>query len=208
MKNKFLQALSTAINSFLKLDPETKQRFKKLNNKTILIEFLPLHFRFECVFLETGVYLQSPESPAIDATIRGTPLQMMNIFLHKNDRHSFFKNDLVIEGDAEIAQQVIQLFDELNIDWEEYLSLLVGDIPAFKTHQVFNGIKNWFKKADDTMTQNFNEYIHEETEWFPNKESLNDFFADIDNLRMDVDRLAAKVAALKRHFENKNEENS
>ena len=41
-----------------------------------------------------------------------------------------------------------------------------------------------------------NEYVHEEAEFFPAREALQDFFQDIDTLRMDADRLEARVERL------------
>ena len=40
------------------------------------------------------------------------------------------------------------------------------------------------------------EFVHEEMKWLPAREALQDFFNDIDTLRMDVDRIEAKIQHL------------
>lgn len=181
------------INSTLQLDPASKERLAKLNNKIISIELLPFHFIFYCVFTENGVTIETDSIDAVATSIRGTPLQLFGMLFNKDQRQRFFAEDVVITGDAELGQQVINLLDELHIDWEDYLSIFIGDIPAHHASRFARGIAAWVKQTKNTFTQDINDYIHEEIKWFPAREALQDFFTEVDNLRMDVDRLAARV---------------
>lgn len=200
MKKLFLPSLAKAINACLALDPESKQRLHKLLGKAITIELLPFHFIFQCVFTEHGVNIQRDEMLQTETSIRGTPMQMLGVMLTKENRHRFFAEDLIIEGNAELGQQVVELFDELQIDWEEYLSHFVGDVPAYHTGRFIRSMGDWLRKADKTFSQNVNEYIHEEAACLPPREALNDFFSEIDTLRMDVDRVEARIKNLKAHL--------
>jgi len=192
-----LVSLTKAINAYLQLDPESKQRLKKLQGKAITIEFLPFHFIFQCVFNENSVTLKTDELLPTGTKICGTPLQMVGVMLTKDNRHHFFAEDLIIEGNAEIGQQVIELFDELQIDWEEHLSRLVGDVPAYHIGRALQGMNEWLRYTEKTITQNVNEYIHEESQFLPVREALQDFFSDIDTLRMDVDRIEIRLSRLR-----------
>lgn len=200
MNSLLLEPLSKAINSYLQLDPESTHRLAKLKGKIITIELLPFHFIFQCVFQENGIELNQEQSYPTDTTLRGTPLQMLDMLLTKNHRQQFFANDVVIEGDAAVGQDAIALFDELYIDWEDHLSHLIGDIPAFQLTKFTQRMLNKFKQTENTMTQNINEYIHEEKRWLPSAEALSDFFHEIDQLRMDVDRSEAKIKWLEKHL--------
>jgi ubiquinone biosynthesis accessory factor UbiJ len=192
----FLSALTKAINSYLDLDPESRQRLKKLHGKAITIEFLPLHFTFQCLFNEDSVNIQTDETYPTDTKIRGTPLQMLAVAMTKDNRHRFFAEDLIIEGNAELGQQVIELFDELSIDWEDHLSRFVGDVPAYHAGRIVRRINTWLGHTEESLTQNMNEYIHEEAKWLPTREALQDFFSEVDLLRMDVDRIEARIKHL------------
>lgn len=198
MQKLFLTTLTKAINSYLHLDPESEKRLKKLRDKIVTIELLPFHFVFQCHFTEEGVAIRSDETLAADTTIRGTPMQMMGVMLNKDNRQKFFAEDVMMEGNAELGQQVIQLFDELHIDWEEHLSKLVGDVPAYHAGKLLKSMTHWFKNAEKNFTQDVDEYMHEEAQCFPTKEAVDDFFNEIDVLRMDVDRLDARLHSLKK----------
>lgn len=194
MKTIILQSLAHSINAYLDLDPESQPRLAKLYGKIITIEFLPLLFSFQCRFTEKGITIQNDDPTVIpNATLRGTPLQMLGVLLEKDNRQHFFANDVVIEGDAEFGQEVVELFDRMQIDWEEHLSHVVGDIPAYHASQLTKQIASWLGTIKESFSHDINEYIHEEAKWMPSDEALQDFFAEIDTLRMDTDRMEARI---------------
>jgi len=199
--NIFLEYLSKVMNTYLDLDPDSKQRISALKGKVIAIEFLPLHFCFQCEFDEKQISIRSNSSINNDAKISGTPLQMLGVIMTKENRHRFFADDLTIEGDAEFAQQVIELFDRLHIDWEEYLSHFMGDIPAYHTSAALKKFNTWLNNAKKSLFSNINEYIHEESQWLPAREALDDFFIEIDTLRMDLDRAEEKIKHIQSQME-------
>jgi ubiquinone biosynthesis protein UbiJ len=196
MKKMILSSLTKTINSTLNLDTESKQRIAKLNGKTIMIELLPLHLEFQCHFNENGVNLATDETMIANTTIRGTPLQMLGVMIAKENRQKFFAEDISIEGDAEFAQQVIDLFDHLQIDWEDYLSQLTGDVPAYHAARLFRKFNSFLSQSKKSFRQDMTEYLHEEAKWLPSREALADFFTEIDIMRMDVDRIEARIKNL------------
>jgi ubiquinone biosynthesis protein UbiJ len=196
-----LASLTTAINAYLHLDAESKERIKPLKGKIIAIEFLPFHFIFQARFDEQGIQLLSDENLQAETTLRGTPMQMLGVMLDKKNRQRFFAEDLVMEGNAELGQHMVDLFDHLQIDWEEYLSRMAGDVPAHHAGRLFNTFKNWFTASRKDFCSDLADYLHEETRWLPSRESLNDFFSEIDLVRMDVDRAEARMKHLAQQLE-------
>lgn len=197
MKTFFLKSISNAINAYLKLDPESAKRLQRLQGKVITIELLPMAFIFQCEFTQQAMTVHPGERMEAQTTIRGTPLQMLGVALTKENRQRFFADDMVIMGNAELAQQVIDLFDHIEIDWEEYLSKFVGDVPAHQFGRLLNNVKSWLSNTEQSFSDNINEYLHEETQCFPPREALQDFYNDIDQLRMDTDRIEARINLLK-----------
>ncbi|VVC76869.1 hypothetical protein AQUSIP_21960 [Aquicella siphonis] len=196
MNQTFLNFLSRAMNACLDLDPDSRKRIKKMHGKCISIELLPLHFVFQCTFDDTAIHLHTGENQAAETRLRGTPLQMLGIMLNQENRQRFFAEDVVIEGNAELGQQVIELFDHLQIDWEEHLSRLIGDAPAYHAGRLMNRVQSWLKDTQDNLAMDINGYIHEEAKWLPAREALQDFFSEIDAIRMDVDRAEASILHL------------
>jgi len=196
MKNKISQLLQDALNSYLALDPETPQRLNALQGKVVTIELLRVGFIFQLIFADDALKLKFDSSMPADTVIKGTPLRLWHMTVMKNNRKAFFSEDVSITGNVELGQQVIDLFDHLEIDWEEYASRWIGDVSAHHLGSISARIKNISEQIQETLAQNVNEYVHEEVNWFPPKEALNDYFHDVDSLRMDVDRLEARVKQL------------
>lgn len=191
-----LTIFTNILNTALKLDPESKPRLKKLQDKVLTIELLPTHFIFQCQITEEGMIIHADEALLADTKISGTPLQMLGIALNKKNRQSFFSDDVTMEGNAEIGQAMIQLLDELQIDWEGQLARLTGDVPAYHAGQWIRKVGKWLNGAEKSFSDNIKEYLHEEAVWFPTSEALQDFCSDVDSLRMDVDRMEARIQAL------------
>jgi ubiquinone biosynthesis protein UbiJ len=190
------QTFQNALNRYLALDPESKSRLHALDGKTIAIELSGLGLHFHLEFTRQEIKLNRNAAIKPDTTIKGTPFSMLHMSLARHDRKKFFAEDVIIEGNIELGQKAIDLFDSLEIDWEEYASHWIGDVSA---HQLGRFIKKTVrvgKKIRLTLRENMNEYIHEEIDLFPPGEALSDFFNDVDTLRMDVDRLEVRLEKL------------
>jgi ubiquinone biosynthesis accessory factor UbiJ len=201
-KNFVLSSLNKALNAYLDLDPESRERCRQLKEKIISIKFLPWDFTFYCLFKEDGIHLSFDESLIAETTIIGTPLQMLGLLADKKNRKRFFSEDVRLEGNAELGQQAITLFDHLKIDWEEHFSRFAGDAATHHASRLLRKTGEWLGAVDKSMSQNINEYVHEEAKWLPSREALKDFFADIDAARMDVDRLESRIKLIRNDSES------
>lgn len=197
MKKIFLPALTRALNHYLKLDVDSASRLALLEGKAITIEILPFHFTFQCVFTQQQVKIKTDDLQPADTHLSGTPLPMLSVMASKNHRQRFFADDIRIEGNAEVGQLVMALFDDLHIDWEDQLSHYLGDVSAYQVGRLLRGIGKWLQDTEKCVTQDVNEFIHEEALWFPTRVALDDFFHDVDTLREEVDRIEAKINSYK-----------
>lgn len=190
--------LQQGLNRYLALDPESKHHIKELDGKIVTIELEGPNLAFQFLFKENQVLLKFDDFAPPDTYIKGSPLTLLHMSFTQDNRKSFFEKGVAIEGDLDLAQDFINLFDRLEIDWEEYASKCIGDVPAHQLGKWIGRVQRFQKQAQAVLLQNVNEYIHEEAEWFPPAEALDDFYNDIDEMRMAVDRIEARVALLKK----------
>ena len=189
--------LPQAINAYLALDPESAQRLSALNGKIVTIELAGNSIQLQ--FTQTTILLKADHFSKPDIIIKSTPLSFLTMALMRKNRKRFFSdNTIVIEGDVALGQQVIALFDELEIDWEEYLSRGLGDIGSHQFVRFTKKIHVMGTRISSTLAENINDYVHEEALLFPPDEALRDFYHDVDDLRMDTDRLEARIKKLRR----------
>jgi ubiquinone biosynthesis protein UbiJ len=202
MKNLLLGSLEKAVNAYLQQDGQSAKRLANMKGKSISIELLPLHLHFNCHFNDERVILTMHEELSPHTKIKGTPLQLFGAMIDKKRRHQFFADDLSIEGDAEFAQDVIHLFDQVNIDWEEHASRYIGDVPAYHLNKMMGSVRSWLGTTSADLTADLSDYLHEETACFPVREELQDFFSAVDTIRMDADRLASRLSHVQAQMEN------
>lgn len=191
------QWLEKAVNRYLALDPESKQRMIPLQNKIVTFEIKGISLTVQMIFIEKMIQLKWDQFQKPDLIIRGTPLNLFHMHMARDQRQSFFAEDVMVEGNMELAQHVLALFDELEIDWEDYFSTWFGDIPAHQVGRLMRDAKKMGQRICNTFSYNTSEYIHEEANMFPPKEALQQFFQEVDELRMDVDRLNARIEKLR-----------
>lgn len=192
MKEFATKALENIINQYLSLDPKSQKRFQQLEGKTLKLVIKPLTLYF--IFDQHKINVSDSQVDAkIDATIEGAPLAFIQLhFSSKEQIPTLFKQQLTISGDIDFGQEVRDLFSELDIDWEEYLSKFTGDIIAHQMTNLMEGSINFIHQTSSALQQSLTEYLQEETDSLPCREEVEDFCDEVDSLKLRVDRLYAK----------------
>ncbi len=195
-----LAGLEQAVNAALALDPKTVERLGRLQGKVIAIELQGIGIRLLLQPEQTGIRLMGHYDGVIDTTLRGAPFALMRMSTGRTGE-GMFKGGVVIDGDVELGQQIQRIFERLDIDWEEHLSRLTGDIIA---HQLGNSVRdlfNWGERSAEHLGHDTADYLQEETEILPMPWEVEGFIEEVDTLRSDVDRLEARVKRLQRNLE-------
>ena len=189
-----LQVLSTAINQYIKLDPQMPQRIAKLDGKVIALEFKGLPIKIFLCIEKDSIQFKSEQSGCVDTTLRAYPTTFMQMGLTSGmNSQAFSEDNMEIEGDVELGQDIKTLLDSIDIDWEEHLSQVVGDVAAHQAGNLVRNIKSWGNSSAETMRLNISEYVQEEVRYFPPRLEVEDFFQDIDTVRNDAERLSARL---------------
>jgi len=191
-----LKPLEYSINFALSLDPQTKSKLSEFENKTMSFIIIGIPYP---IFI-TGkdqrfcLSLQSNNDP--QTTISGSMFAFLRVLMHKNALQELSNGDLQLIGNSDLAEKLFALFGSLDIDWEEQLSKLVGDIPANSFYSVFQQTAQWGRDTIKSFATSANEFFQEEISIIAPIAAINDFIKDVDILRDDVERLSAHVQRL------------
>ena len=189
--------LEASLNKYLQLDPDSKHKLARMAGKCLAIKLKGLDITLYLLIDSQGIQIFNhyPDTP--DATLSGTPMELLNLTLEQQPGPAMFADGVKISGDTELGQHFKRLFDSLDIDWEEQLSHYTGDIFAHKLGNLFRTGKTWGQQAGDILQQDIAEYLLQEDHLVPEQAELEDFFSQIDKLREDTDRLQARISRLK-----------
>jgi len=191
-----LAGLEAALNRYLRLDPDAMSRMAALQQRSIAIELMPLQLTLYVVPGENGVQLRSQLETAPDTVLRGTPLGLAQLGLGSQTGKTLFSGSVAIEGDVETGQAFKAILDEMDIDWEEQLSRLTGDVMAHQLGNVARRAAGVLRDGRRTLERDIGEYLQEELRVLPTRIETENFSADVSRLRMDADRLAARIKRL------------
>ena len=189
-----LKILQKAINKAAALDETMPDKLAQLSGKMIQLLILPLQVKFFITFQHGEVILLDRYEGQPDTVIESSPLGLIRLsLLPVSKARSLFHDDVKLSGDTELGQQIKQLFDELDIDWEGHLAHFTGDVVAYQIGSLVRRGRSFKKQFVDSICDNVSEYLQEESRTFPSEEALNDFFDDVDTLAQDVERLEATL---------------
>jgi len=197
LKKYSLKALQIAVNQALNLDEQMPEKLQVLNGKVLEMIISPLNVSFFISFKEGELLLLSEYEGHADTIIHSNPIGLIRLsLLPASQARSLFNDKIRISGDIELGQKVKTLFDEMDIDWEGHLAHFTGDVVA---HQIGSFVRKGvaFKEQfNASMSQNITEFLQEELRVCPTRSELNDFFSDIDELSLSVERVQAQINQL------------
>jgi ubiquinone biosynthesis protein UbiJ len=185
-----LPPLASALNHYLHLDPHLSDKLPPIANKLIRIHLTDWDITFYLHIESTRIALIDNTCEPIDATMRGNT----RAFLQSLYQHLVLaqpeNGQLTIEGDTAVVRDLTRVLQTLDIDWEEQLARVFGDVIAHKAGNIGRLAFNRLQHTQQSLQQNLTEYLQEEKRLLPCGRELNDFFSDVDSLRDDVERVA------------------
>src|SRR3990167_7176547 len=197
IKKYSLKALQQALNHGLSLDETRSDKIRQLHGKVLEIIINPLKVSFYITFDNAKLVLLDEYAGKIDTHIESSPIGLIRLSLLPASKvRSLFNDKIKISGDIALGQELKQLFDELDIDWEGHLAHFTGDVVAYQIGSLIRRGCAFKKDVSKSLQNNVSEYLHEELRSFPPKEEINDFYDDVDKLTDDTERLVAKINCL------------
>jgi ubiquinone biosynthesis protein UbiJ len=197
IKPLLIGALEAALNQYLALDQDSGYFLTPLAGKVIAVTVQPFDETvYLCPTTDSIQCLDQFPEPA-DARLSGSLLALGLMGLSSTPMRSVFSGEVTIEGDMQTGRKFQELFAKLDIDLEEKLSQFTGDIIAHKIANFFRARQSWGKDSLEAFRLNAKEFLQEETRDLPSTPEVDIYYAQVDELRTDFDRLQSRIERLK-----------
>ena len=191
-----LAVLEQAVNAAIALDPKTISRLARLEGRVIAIELSGTGITLALQpTIEGKLRLMGDYDGEVDTTLRGAPFALLRMSSGRTGE-GLFKGGVEIDGDVELGTQIQRVFEQLDIDWEEHISRLTGDIIAHQIGNTVRGLFAWGERAAEHLGRDSADYLQEERDVLPVDWEVEEFIKGVDTLRSDVDRIEARVKRL------------
>ena len=94
-----------------------------------------------------------------------------------------------------------KIISALDIDWEAPLVDVLGDVAGHQLAQLLRGAYGWGRQASSSLGRQLEEFIHEEARLSPPRLELEDFYRDVQQLGLQVDRLESRARRLRKRLQ-------
>ncbi|MBB5944275.1 SCP2 sterol-binding domain-containing protein [Xanthomonas sp. 3307] len=190
------RALEAALNRALALDPETGEALRDLDGQRVALTLeapvLALQIRVDGSQLRVGPVdpAQEPEL-AVRSTLGGLLAQLP--FLAQARRTG---GRVRVSGDAELARRLQHLATRFDPDWQRPFVQVFGEVLGVQVANTARSALQQARRSAQDLAQSAAEYVTEESRDVVARAELEAFYDDVDVLRDDVERIAARVARL------------
>lgn len=189
--------IERAINDALRYDPATRQRLAAHKGRVLAIECRqpPLNAYF--LLTADGVEIYDSCETEVDATLRAGAIGLLRQLASERPDIAPAGGDIEVAGDTRFVQELVAIARDIDIDWEEPLARILGDVAARQVGELLRGAAGFVRRAAVSLRQNSEDYLRYELGVFPSKHAVREFLRDVDELRLDTDRAAARITALR-----------
>jgi len=196
-----LGLLEGAINRYLALDSTSLARMGALQGRVIGLDITGIGLRLYVLPGADGVQILHHYEGEPDALLRGTPAAFARLAVGDDASAVLFAGDVRIVGDTELGQRFKAVLDGMEVDWEEQLSRVMGDVAAHQLARGARGVGAWARSSAASLRQDVSEYLQEEARLVPTTLEVEEYLEQVDGVRSDADRLEARIARLEAGLE-------
>lgn len=193
-----LAALESAVNRALQLSPGSASALAPLEGCV---------FALHCtspaidVFLEpgsAGIRLMGIYDGPVTTSIRGEASDFTELATSSDPAATLINGNLELAGDSAPLIELQQALAQLDVDWEAPLVETLGDVAGHQVAELLRGAFRWGQQAGSSLSRQLEEFIHEEARLSPPRLELEDFYRDVQELGMRVERLESRARRLRK----------
>lgn len=193
--------LERALNDALRYDPATRQQLAEHKGRVLAVECLRPPVSAYFLFTAEGVEIYDACETTVDAAIRAGALGLLRQLAAEHPEVAPAGGDVQVSGDTRFVQDIVRIARDIDVDWEEPLARIVGDVAARQVGELVRGFAGFLKRTATSLRHDGEDYLRYELDLLPSRLAVREFLRDIDDLRFDADRVEARFDALRRRLD-------
>ena len=196
MLDLLLQGVSQALNQPLRYQITNHIRYRKLYGKKMLWHLTSPSIDIITIIEPDSVQIIQEQTPQdIHLSITTDIWSLIAIATDSSKP----KQTFTLQGDNQLANLLKAYLKNLDIDWQAFLSDLLSPEIAYILLDQIKQNTRWAKKSKKAFIQSSHDYLVHTSELTPSKESLQNFYQQVDSLCQDLDRLERLTQTRKSH---------
>ena len=190
--------LERALNATLAMDPASVQLLAKLDGRVIAMNIESIDGSFYLLPHRERVTIEINHDQNPDIVIKGGLLAYVRSATASVRGSANPDQLLEISGDAHSVAVLRDFLRSLQLDFEEQLSSLIGDMPARQAGNQIRSFAEWAEQVGQSIAVNTGEDLTEEKQLLVARPRIDRFLIAVDQLRNDTERLASRLGTLEK----------
>ena len=186
-----LASAEKIINAALAYDPGSRIALAALAPKVLAVKLTAPEFTFFVAPGANGLGLLGHYEHEVTTQLRGSLPALLS--LAKSERINLKDSGVELVGNTLFLADLQKIVKNLDIDWEEILSQVFGDLLGHQGAAAIRQKMAWTKDRASNIQRLTSEFLTEELRALPSKSELEFFYAQVDELKLDLDRMEARI---------------
>jgi len=190
------------LNRILRLDATALPRLARLAGRVIAVHCSAPELRLHLLPTADGLRLASHWQGEADCTLHAPAASLLRLATSKQKTAILHSPEVSLEGDSAALLALAEILQDLELDWEYELSRWLGPLATQLLAGSLHHAGQWGGKSLGSLQQSLADYLGEESRTLVGRHEAEARFAEVDELRLALDRLEARIARLAHTLES------
>lgn len=197
-----LAGVEAGLNKVLALDATALPRLAALQGRVIAVDCTPPALRLFLLPGADGLRLAGHWEAPADCTLRAPAGRLLELAVRRDKSAVLHAPDVELNGHSACLLDLAAILQDLELDWEGALAEWLGPLGAVALARPLQGAGQWSGDALASLRLNLADWLAEEARLLAGRQEAEARFAELDDLKLALDRLEARSERLARRLED------
>jgi ubiquinone biosynthesis accessory factor UbiJ len=189
-------AVERGLNRVLAMDSTALPRLARLSGRVIAVECAAPNLQLFILPSATGLQLAAQWQAPADCRLSAPAASLLRLALSRDKTRILHSPEVSLEGDSAALLELSGILQDLELDWEYELARWLGPVGSQLLGGHLRSRVNWSSQTLDSLRLNLADYLSEESRSLVGQREADARFAELDNLKLALDRLDARIERL------------
>ncbi|MBB4864260.1 ubiquinone biosynthesis protein UbiJ [Pseudomonas nitritireducens] len=191
-----LASAEASVNRVLRLDGVALRRLARLAGKVLEVDCQAPALRLFILPDADGLHLAAHHEAPADCTLVAPAGSLLQLALAKDKTRVLHSPEVTMGGDSAMLLELADILQSLELDWEYEVARWLGPVPAHLLGARLRGGMAWAGDSLESLRLSLADYLAEESRTLVGQHEAEARFAELDQLKMSLDRLDARITRL------------
>lgn len=196
-----LAGVEAGLNKVLALDATALPRLAALQGRVIAVDCTAPALRLFLLPGADGLRLAGHWEAPADCTLRAPAGRLLELAVRRDKSAVLHAPDVELNGHSACLLDLAAILQDLELDWEGALAEWLGPLGAVALARPLQGAGQWSGDALASLRLNLADWLAEEARLLAGRQEAEARFAELDDLKLALDRLEARSERLARRLE-------